>query len=319
LLKISGARAGARVAQATDHDPRTPQLTVTDRHRQRRLPQIPLTDLARPIHRPLMRAQLHEDRADLAQIVIHDRLAAIKPQRLDLLTHPHTRELRIVLQQPVDLVLERIQLRRPLRNPEHRRIVRPQRPHRVPRQPSPAHQLLDRHATNEMLSPQLRPALHVQHTFLPASINMTEPGSRSPRTPPPTSTGGVKSQPAKGGQSLTGADSQWRTWWRCSWTRPRERPSLDPSTEVSALPRRFRSHGRNQRHYRIRVSCPHSRPSLPLGDHSRSVPLPQRVFTGAPQTQSPPCAMLCACLGRVCSAVGPQYRASTPLRCGPAK
>jgi hypothetical protein len=56
-----------------------------------------------------------------------------------------------------------------------------------------------------MLPPQLRPARHVQHTFLPASINTTEPGSTSPRTPPPTSRG-VKSQPAKGGQFLTGAD-----------------------------------------------------------------------------------------------------------------
>ena len=60
-----------------------------------------------------------------------------------------------------------------------------------------------------MLPPQLRPALHIQHTFLPASINTIEPGSPSPRTPPPPSKG-VKSQPAKGGQSLTGADKARR-------------------------------------------------------------------------------------------------------------
>jgi hypothetical protein len=58
-----------------------------------------------------------------------------------------------------------------------------------------------------MLPTQLRPTLHVQHTFLPASIDTTEPGSTSPRTPPPTSRG-VKSQPAKGGQFLTGADTK---------------------------------------------------------------------------------------------------------------
>ena len=164
---------------------------MTDRHQLRGLPQIPLTDLARPIDRPLMRAQLQEDRTDLAQIVINDRLAAIKPQRLDLLPHPHARQLRVVLQQPVDLVLERIQLRRPLRHPENRRVGRPQRrPNRVPRQPRPAHQLLDRHAANEMLPAQFGPALHVQHAFLPASINKTEPGSPSPRTPPPPPPGG---------------------------------------------------------------------------------------------------------------------------------
>ncbi|MGZ6669483.1 MAG: PPOX class F420-dependent oxidoreductase [Solirubrobacteraceae bacterium] len=38
----------------------------------------------------------------------------------------------------------------------------------------------------------------------------TRPGSRSPRTPPPPSRG-VKSQPAKGGQFLTGADIQRTT------------------------------------------------------------------------------------------------------------
>jgi hypothetical protein len=97
---------------------------------------------------------------------------------------------------------------RPLRDRERSRHIRPQRrPDRVPRQPRAPDQLLDRNAPHEMLPPQLRPALHVQHAFLPASINTTEPGSRSPRTPPPTVPRGVKSQPAKGGQFLTGADS----------------------------------------------------------------------------------------------------------------
>ena len=149
---------------------------MTDGHRRRGLPQIPLADLARPIDRPLMRAQPQEHRADLAQVVINDRLAAIEPQRLDLLPHPHARELRVVLQQPVDLVLGRIQLRRPLRHPELSRLLGPQRrPDRVSRQPRPADQLLDRHTANQMLPAKLSPLLHVQHAFLPASINNTEP------------------------------------------------------------------------------------------------------------------------------------------------
>ena len=44
------------------------------------LPQIPLADLPRPIDRPLERAPRQEQRPHLAQIVIHDRLAAIKAQ-----------------------------------------------------------------------------------------------------------------------------------------------------------------------------------------------------------------------------------------------
>lgn len=49
------------------------------------------------LDRALMRAQLQKDRPDLAQVVSHERLAAIEPQRLDLLPQLHARELRVVL------------------------------------------------------------------------------------------------------------------------------------------------------------------------------------------------------------------------------
>ena len=53
-----------------------------------------------------MRPPPQKQRPDLTQLVIRDRLAAVEPQRLDLLTHTHARKLRIVLEQPVDLILD---------------------------------------------------------------------------------------------------------------------------------------------------------------------------------------------------------------------
>lgn len=64
-------------------------LTVTDRHVHRGLPQIPLADLARTTNGALIRAGTQEQRTDLAQIIIDDRLAATKPQRFDHLPDPH--------------------------------------------------------------------------------------------------------------------------------------------------------------------------------------------------------------------------------------
>src|SRR5512135_1879479 len=75
----------------------------------------------------------------------------------------------------MDLILERIQLRRPLRTLERWRLIRAQsRPDRVARQASPAHQLLDRNPPHEMLPPQLGPLLHVQHASSWPSFNTNE-------------------------------------------------------------------------------------------------------------------------------------------------
>src|SRR5579884_169333 len=161
-------------------------LAVADRHRPRRLPQIPLTDLPRSIDGPLMRPELEEQRSDLAHVPIDDRLATIEPQRLDQLPDPDARQPWVPAQQLVNLLLERVELRRPPRATKLRRSIRPQRgADRVARQSRAPDQLLDRHPTNEMLPAQLGPALHVQHASSWHSINTIEPGSRSPRTPPP--------------------------------------------------------------------------------------------------------------------------------------
>ena len=120
--------------------------------------------------------------------------------------HPHTGIL-VPAQQLVNLVLERIELRRPRRTPRPRRLARAQRhPNRVARQPRPAHQLPDPHATNEVLPAQLSPTLHLKHILLRA----LDPDDRPRLTTAPYASDaiqGIKSQPANTGQVSTCADS----------------------------------------------------------------------------------------------------------------
>jgi hypothetical protein len=63
--------------------------------------------------RALKRPRRPKHRADLAQVVIDDRLATIEPQRRDQLPDPLPGHRGIVLEQPMDLVLEPIELRTP--------------------------------------------------------------------------------------------------------------------------------------------------------------------------------------------------------------
>ena len=88
----------------------------------------------------------HQQRPDLAQVVIDDRLAAVEPQRRDQLPDPLSAHRRLVAKQPMDLRLERIELRahRPAPIAGRRRRAQ-RRPNRVARQPRPPRQLLDRH------------------------------------------------------------------------------------------------------------------------------------------------------------------------------
>ena len=74
------------------------------------LPEVELADLPRPIDRALERPGRVEQRPHLPQVVIDDRLAAVEPERRDQLPDPLPRQLRVGLQQPMDLLLERIKL-----------------------------------------------------------------------------------------------------------------------------------------------------------------------------------------------------------------
>jgi hypothetical protein len=65
---------------------------VTDRDLKPRFPQIELADLTGPIHGPLKRpGSWREQRPDVAQVVVDDRLAARIAQRRDQLADPLAR------------------------------------------------------------------------------------------------------------------------------------------------------------------------------------------------------------------------------------
>ena len=71
---------GARVAKARDHHKGPARLAMTDRHLGPRLPDVKLADLARAIDGPLKRPRpRREQRPDLTQVVINDRLDAAHP------------------------------------------------------------------------------------------------------------------------------------------------------------------------------------------------------------------------------------------------
>jgi hypothetical protein len=157
---------------------------VPDRDLGAWLPEVELADLARSIDGALERPwRRQEQRPHLAQVVVDDRLAAVEPQRHDQLPDPLAGHPRLDLQQPVDLGLERIELRPHRRAPIDRRLVGPQRPaDRVAIDPEPPRQLLDRDPANEVLAPQLGPPLHVQQPL--------PPGQARVRTPPDRTSGG---------------------------------------------------------------------------------------------------------------------------------
>jgi hypothetical protein len=225
---------------------------VPDRDLFTWLPQVELADLPRPVDRALKRPGHDEERADLAQVVIDDRLAAVEPQRRDQLADPLPRHRRVALQQPVDLVLERIELRarrRTLILRRHRRTQR--RPDRVARQARPPHQLVDRDATHEVLPAQFGPPLHTDQPLSPP-LTSTVRSSESPDPP------GRLRQPSRGsdfdrrrGVSFQPAPTRpVRASWRPTPTRSLPRRSGDDGQRGVAPPARM---GREQRG--ARCSC----------------------------------------------------------------
>jgi hypothetical protein len=185
-------RAKARVAERRQDDVADPRLAVTDRDRPRRLPEIELADLPRPVAPALVGARRREEGPHLAQVVVDDRLSARPVQEL---ARARPRQVRVGLEQAMDLGLEGIELRARRRSLVTRRLRRAQRPpHRVAITPRTASQLLDRDAGDKMVAPQLRPLLHLQHTLLLTRPTMNESGSPHPRTSPPTPVKGVHFQ-----------------------------------------------------------------------------------------------------------------------------
>ena len=176
------AGTGAGVAQARDDDSRPPGLTMPDRDLSLGLPEIELADLARAIDRPLKRPRRRrEQRPHLTQIIIDDRLATLEPSWAISSRTRCPWSPRILAQQPVDLVLERIELR-PRRRPRiARRAVTPEGvADRFPVQAGASMDLPDRQAAHEMQPPHLRPLLHSDHLRPPELALRKRPRLRGP-------------------------------------------------------------------------------------------------------------------------------------------
>jgi hypothetical protein len=146
-------------------EPRFRRMTAPNLSNRPGLPAIELAQLARPIDRALERPwSRREQRPHFAQIVIDDRLAAIKALLRDQLADALTRQLRVPAQQPMDLVLERVQLRARPRALVLRRLVALDRvADRVAMQPGAPVDLPLRQAAHEVQPPDLRPLLHSDH------------------------------------------------------------------------------------------------------------------------------------------------------------
>ncbi len=178
--------AGARVRQATNHDVAAPHLPGADRDLPARLPQVELAERPRPIRGALEAARPRQKQGShLAHVVIEDRLAARVALLLQKLPQPLARQPRIGAQQPVDLLAERVQLRRPQPPPIPGRLSRAQRPpDRVTAVAGAPDDLLDRQPLHKIQAADLRPLLHPDHNLLLARHVTTQRGSRPPRTAP---------------------------------------------------------------------------------------------------------------------------------------
>jgi hypothetical protein len=166
--------ASARIAKAADHDVAAPRLAGADRDLPARLPEIELQERARPVGGALEGTRPRQkQRPHLAQVVVQDRLAARVALLLQELAHPRARQPRLCVQQPVDLLTEGIELRRPRQPPIARRHGRAQRPpDRVTAVARAPDDLLDRQPLHEVQAADLR------HCSTPTT---TSSSLRSPR------------------------------------------------------------------------------------------------------------------------------------------
>lgn len=161
--------AGAGEAQGAGDHPAAPGLPVADRNLGLGLPKIELAELTGTVDGALVGALGSQQRAQLAQVLVEDRLAADVAELGDQLADAGVGDPVIGAQQPLDLGLEGVELggpRRPLI--AWRSIGAPRRADRVAGQAGAPADLLDRDPVDRVHPPDLRPLLHVQHAFLPA-------------------------------------------------------------------------------------------------------------------------------------------------------
>ena len=98
-------RARARETQRHDHDPGPTGLAVADRHLALGLPEVELQQLAAAIDGALEGPRPRRvERAQLSDVVIDQRLAAVEAQLADQLEHADRGQLGVLAQQPLDLL-----------------------------------------------------------------------------------------------------------------------------------------------------------------------------------------------------------------------
>jgi len=211
--RVRHPRVPARHRQHRQHQLPARLTAGPNRDRDRREPQIALSELAGGVLHPIGRVGREEQRSQLTHPVLEDGQRTRPADPLGDHRRRHSRELG---QQRPDLRLDRIH-ERPARPTLARgRRVRPQRrPHRVPCQSQPASDLLDRHALGAVQSTNLSPLFQPDH---PSSLKA-----------------GVSPNPSLEGQSQRAVDSvrsvsHWRRRPGCWGTAVCESSRSDPPT-----------------------------------------------------------------------------------------
>jgi hypothetical protein len=161
--------AGARVAHRRNDHPAAPRLAVADRDLGLRLPEVELADLAGAVDGPLVGPRRTEDGAQLADVVIEDRLAAgIALLAADPLTDHRRGDLGVGAQELVDARLMGVELRRARRAAVDRWALAAKRAaDRVSVTARAPCDLADRQPVDLVHPPDLGPLAHVQHCLPP--------------------------------------------------------------------------------------------------------------------------------------------------------
>ncbi len=166
-------------------------LAVADGDLLARLPEVELADLPGPVDGALVGAPGGKARADLAQVVVEDRLAALITELGEQLADAGAGDAVVRAQKALDLLLEGVELGGRLRPVVGRWALRRQgAADRFPVQTGAAADLPDRDAVDEVHPPDLRPVLHVDHLLLLASISSIGRASRPGRMAPALRQGG---------------------------------------------------------------------------------------------------------------------------------
>src|SRR6516165_1514933 len=172
-----GAGGRPREPKLAGHHIAAAGLAVTDGNLRLGLEQVELQELAGPVRGALIGALGTDDRAQLAQVAIEDRLAARIAALADQLADAGIGDSRHIAQQLGDLLAVGVELGGDRRARVARRPLAPERLADGLAIPAgAASDLLDRYSLDEVHAADLRPLLHGNQLLLLASGSLTGPG-----------------------------------------------------------------------------------------------------------------------------------------------